>query len=202
MNGRTPDEVFAAGYPEGRRRTADPAALDTLLYERRSCLVRRTAVTLDKRRYMPVASSPESWVAIHERNERQVVVAFDPLDPERAIALDDARYKIADLQAETLTAHSPDAPAANAEHIAAMQQMKGRLRRANGIAIATMHEKVARAGHKTDLQHLAELAQVTVPVDRLVSQRVARAAAKPAPKPRAPISSFDLAAEILKDLTA
>jgi putative transposase len=179
MDGRTPDEVFDEGYPVAQRRTADPDALAMLLHERRSCYVRRTAVTIDGNRYMPLQSSQESWIAIHSANETHITVAYDPLDPNVAIALDARGRRMATLQAERLVEHPglEGGTRENNTQIANMAQTKGRLLKATVGTVKQIHRTVALAGHKSDLEHLAELAQVQQPVDDLVSQRAVRAAA-------------------------
>jgi hypothetical protein len=202
MDGRTPDEVFDAGYPISKRRAADPDVLAMLLHERRSCLVRRTAITIDGRRFMPVQSDPQSWVSIHNANETQISVAYDPLDPNQVVALDARGCRMATLVAERLVEHPGlDKPTReNSEQIGDMMSTRRRLLSATAGTVKQIHRSVALAGHKTDLQHLAELAGVSVPVDELVSQRAIRQQTKASASATAPASSFDIATEILGDL--
>jgi hypothetical protein len=177
MDGRTPNQVFDAGYPAGQRRTADPDALAMLLHDRRTCLVRRTAITIDGKRFMPVQDSPESWIAIHNANETQIAVAYDPLDPNYAIALDARGRRMATLQAERFTAHPglEGSTPENAALIGDMMQTRRRLLNATAGTVKRIHRTVAEAGHKSDLVHLAELAaERNQPVDGLVSQRAVR----------------------------
>ena len=172
MNGRTPDEVFNEGYPLADRRKADPQILATLLHERRTAFVRRTAVTIDGRRYIAPPSSPQDAQAMYLANGRQIIVLFDPLDPDYAVAIDEQECKMADLQAERLTVHGAEA----AEQVREVTQLRGRLVKASGIAISQMHQAVVKAGHKSDLQllHEATIARAAEPA---VSQRVTPAKA-------------------------
>jgi hypothetical protein len=202
MDGRTPNEVFDAGYPLAESRTADPDVLAMLLHERRTSLVRRTAITIDGRRYMPVQSSPESWAAIHSANETSIVVAYDPLDPDYVIALDAHGRRMADLVVERLTEHPADGEV-HAENDAAIHdslQMRGRLLKATAGTVKQMHRSVALAGHKTELEHLAELALASVPVDELISQRAVRASDRPADSDIKETHSEDNAARYLARL--
>ena len=209
MNGRTPNAVFDEGYPVAKRRRADASVLALMLYERRTVKVSRTAVTIDKKRWMPVQSSPESWAALSEYNTRSITVAFDPLDQTRAVALNAKGQAMAELQPEELAAHplAPHAPDSDQtqKQVAGMSQMRGRLLKANVIAVATMHQGVAMAGHKSALEHLAGRvanagAQAGVPVDHLVSQKAIRRATRPSDTSHAPKSSFDIAADLMKEL--
>jgi hypothetical protein len=204
MNGQTPNEVFDAGYPADKRRSADPDVLALLLHERRTALVRRTAVTIDGRRYMPLQSSSESWVAIHSANETTITVAYDPLDPERVIALDAHGRRMADLVVERLTEHPSDGEthAENDEQVKDMMRTRARLLNATAGTVKQIHRSSALAGFKSDLEHLAERAGLAVPVSDLVSQRAVRAATRPNHKATAPASSFDIANDVLKDLLA
>ncbi len=202
MGGRSPNEVFDEGYPLANRRQADPDVLAQLLYERRTAVVRRTAVTVDGRRYMPPPSSPESWAGLFNENRRTVVVVFDPLDPQRAVALDDSGRKLADLIAETLVENPLISTPESREPVRQMSQTKGRLLKASSIAIATMHEQVALAGHKSAIEHLAERVAAKTPVDDLISQRIVRQALRPNDHAHAPASAFDLAKDVLGELLA
>jgi transposase InsO family protein len=204
MNGRTPNEVFDEGYPLAQRRTADPDVLALLLHERRTALVRRTAVTIDGRRYMPEQSSTSSWMAIHNANETNIVVVYDPLDPDRIIALDAQGRRMADLVVERLTEHPTgiEAHTANDAQIRDMMRIRAKLLSASAGTVKQRHRAVALAGYKSDLQHLAELAVLTPDVAPLLSQRAVREATKPSDTATAPASSFDIAADILGDLLA
>jgi putative transposase len=182
MEGRSPNEVFDALYPVATRRTADPRVLALLLFERQTCTVSRTAVRVNNRRYMPDQASPESWHALHDRNRREIVVAYDPLDPDVAVALDEQGHWMADLEVERLTRHAvgPDVTAedrANSAHIAASMQMRGRLRKATVATVVQVHRNAANAGFASDLRHTAAAvaanAAATLPLTALVSQRAA-----------------------------
>jgi hypothetical protein len=206
MDGRTPNAVFDELYPPAQRRTANPEILATLLYERRKALVRKTAVTIDGERYAPAVADHETYGRFYQLNDRSVTLAFDPLDPVEAVAIDDQgnRYRLererqTEHPAGSLTAQAPETAAL----IAATLQTRSRLLSATAGTVKRIHKSVAEAGHKTDLQHLAELAAQTNPVDEsLISQRLIRQNTRPSEDARAPKSSHDIAAEFLGELLA
>jgi putative transposase len=168
MSGRTPNEVFEAGYPASQRRTVDPAILDQLFFEREKRRVRECAVVLAGRRYM--ASSPASSAAMYLANEQDVLICFDPHDLDRAIITDLDGCKLADVEAERLTSNSAGANTA----IAASMQERRRLRNATASSIRRIHSNVAMLGHKSDLERLHEQAQLPAAVGEFTTQRAAR----------------------------
>ena len=130
MDGRTPNQVFDELYPLAQRRTANPEILATLLYERRKALVRKTAVTIDGERYAPAVADHATYGRFYQLNDRSVTLAFDPLDPTEALAIDEQgnRYR---LERERLTEHptgslTETAPQTAAQ-IAATLQTRSRL---------------------------------------------------------------------------
>ncbi len=197
MNGRTPNQVFDAGNPIITRRSADPGVLAILLFERRTALVRRTAITVNKRRYMPVG--PADWAALHNANDRQVIVAYDPWDADRAVALSQDGRQIAQLQVERLSAHPLTPTPESREQIAEMSQIRGRLAKSTSITLQTMHQQVALAGHKSDLQDLADRALAMIPVTDLVSQKVPQTGPEE-PAERKQMHSADIGARLAAGL--
>jgi hypothetical protein len=105
MNGASPFEVFNANRNPEQRSAPDTAALALLLAERETRQVRECAVTLKKRRYVPVDQA--GWATLHEWNEREIVVVFDPNDRECAAALDLDGALLAWLRLEDLIRFAP-----------------------------------------------------------------------------------------------
>jgi putative transposase len=173
MNQHTPDEAFERGCPPAARRQADPDTLAMLLFERKTVQVRRTAVTVNKRRYMPVSAT--DWANLDQANLRDVVVAFDPNDPSRAVAFSEYGQKIAALALERLAAHPLTPTDESRAQIAGMSQIRGRLEKTHSIVVQTMNERVALAGHKSQYTDLAERTTARMiaaeAVAELVSQR-------------------------------
>ena len=191
MDNRTPDQVFDALYPLAERRASDPAVLSQLLWETRKCLVTHTAITLNKRRY--VAADPQSSGALHLANRTDVLVCYDPHDPERAVVADLDGRPIAQVEAEVLQSHSADAKPA----IKASMQERRRLRNAVVGTVRQIHENVAMMGHKSDLEHLHERALLPAAVgDSIVHRMVTKPEQTPDASPR---YIGDIAAEFLSE---
>jgi hypothetical protein len=191
MGGRTPDQVFDELYPLAERRSSNPAVLAQLLWETRKCLVRNTAITLNKRRYVP--ADPHSSGALHLANRKDVLVCYDPHDPERAVVADLDGRPIAQVRAEVLQPHSADAEPA----IKASMQERRRLRNAAVATVRQIHENVAMMGHKSDLEHLHERALLPAAVGDSIVHRMAT---KPELTPDAsPRYIGDIAAEFLSE---
>ena len=165
MAGRTPNEVFDAGYPAEMRRTVDPDVLAQLLWSREKRRVRECAVTLSGRRYM--AASASDSAAMYLRNEQDVLICFDPHDLDRAIVADLDGHKIADVQAERLMSHS----AADGPAIAASMQERKRLRNASASTVRSLRSDVAMAGHRSDVELLHERALLPAAVGDFITQR-------------------------------
>lgn len=192
MDGQTPDQVFNALYPVAQRRSADPAVLGQLLWETKKCLVTNTGITLNKRRYVP--ANPESSGVLHLANRTDVLVCYDPHDPDNAIVADLDGRPIAQVQADILLPHSAEAGPA----IAASMQQRRRLRNATVSTVRQIHQNVAMMGHKSDLQHLHERALLPAAVGDSIVHRMT--APRPAITPNAsPRYSHDIAAEFLSE---
>jgi putative transposase len=107
MDGRSPNEVFAAELNPNQKPTPEPAALALLMAERERREVHECAITLNKRRYAPRSEDRMAWAAMHEFNEREVLIVFDPGDPECAAAVTLDGHFIAWLEAEQLLRFAP-----------------------------------------------------------------------------------------------
>jgi putative transposase len=192
MDGQTPDQVFDALYPVAQRRGADPAVLGQLLWETKKCLVTNTGITLNKRRYVP--ANPESSGVLHLANRTDVLVCYDPHDPDHAVIADLDGRPIAQVQADILLPHSAEAGPA----IAASMQERRRLRNATVSTVRQIHQNVAMMGHKSDLQILHERALLPAAVGDSIVHRMT--APRPAITPNAsPRYSHDIAAEFLSE---
>lgn len=190
MKGKTPNEVFEAGYP--KRRKADLAILDQLFYERERRRVRECSVTLSGRRYM--ASDEQGSAALYLANEQDVLICFDPHDLDRAIVTDLDGRKLADVQAETLAPNSAEAQ----PMIAASMQERRRLRNATAATIRKIHSDVAMSGHKGDLERFHEAALLPMAVGDNITHRAPQRPAQ-TPSAAAPRYSHDIAAEFLAE---
>lgn len=92
MNDRTADSVFNEGYPLEARRSYTPEILDTLLWRREKRLVRNCAVTINNRRMIGATSFAVD--VLYAANESEVLVHFDPNEPELAVITDLSGHKL------------------------------------------------------------------------------------------------------------
>jgi transcriptional regulator with XRE-family HTH domain len=108
MDGRSPNEVFDAELNPNQRPTPEPSKLAVLMAEYQRRQVRECSVTLNRRRYVPRNEDRTAWAIMHEQNEHGILIAFNPTDPEFAVALDvDGRF-LAWLEAEQLVRFAPN----------------------------------------------------------------------------------------------
>lgn len=171
MDGGSPNEVFDATLNPNQRPSPEPATLSLLMAEHVSRQVRECAITLNKHRYVPVDQA--GWFTLHERNEREVIVAYEPGDIEFAIALDADGHFLAQLQVEQLVNFAPGAPDTQRQ-IADSMATRRRLEKVTGNAIAEI-SRVARAnGARSPLESLAHRLELPVDTTGIISQRKPR----------------------------
>jgi transposase InsO family protein len=192
MDGRTPDEVFAPALQT--RRPFDLGILDTLLWRRERRLVRNCAVTVDDSRYIGV--NPAAVERLYLSNRSEVIVCFDPNDPDTGVITDLDGRKLCDVQTEILVAHSAEAgPMIEAS-------LRGNRGRRNNMAanVRGLRKRVALNGHKTESQALYEQA---LPI--AVGQNSPQTMTQPAPSSRrlaqtssAPMYAHEVAASIFR----
>ncbi len=170
MDGRTPAEVFAEHRGTERPRP-EPRDLAMMLLEREQRKVRECAVTLNKRRY--IGADETARCILHELNECDVVIAYDPLDPEDAAVLD--------LQGNLLTfAHAEKLlPQSSAAGDAIAQSMRERRRMEKDTAafIVGLRDVARENGAVSEVEHMAKRAQSNVlpmAVGEFVTQRTPR----------------------------
>jgi putative transposase len=191
MDGRTPNEVFDEGYPIEKRVVPGDDVLEQMLWEHEKRVVDSCAIRFNRRRY--IGANEHSSAALYLANGTEVVLHYDPNDPEFGVVTDLSGHKIASVVSEQLTPHSADAN----EAIASSMQERRRLRNANAETIRTVRRQAAALGHKNGYQALREQALLPESVEGLINQR----APKP-PKPNdnavAPKSAAAIAAGLLE----
>jgi hypothetical protein len=96
MDGATPRQVFEANLNPNQKPAPDAATLALLLAEHAQRKVHECEVRLDKRRYIPVNNV--GWEILHDCNERDILIAYNPNDYETAAALDLEGHFLAELQ--------------------------------------------------------------------------------------------------------
>ena len=154
MDGMSPDEVFVSEFNPNQKPTPEPGALALLMAEYAQRQVRECAVTLNKLRYQPRQEDRLGWAAMHDMNEREILIAYDPADPECAAALDlDGRF-IAWLEAEKLLRFAPNDPTTQQQIAASMGIRRGMEKAAKATLRAIAG--AARLGGARSAQEMAE----------------------------------------------
>jgi hypothetical protein len=105
MDGGTPRQVFEANLNPRQKPAPDPATLALLMSEHERRQVRECAVTLNKHRYVPADQA--GYAAIHNLNQCEILIAYEPGAPEDAAALDLDGNFICSLQTEELVRFAP-----------------------------------------------------------------------------------------------
>ena len=151
MDGRTPAEVFAEYRGEERQRP-EPRDLALMLLEREQRRVRECAITLNKRRY--IGCDETARRILHELNECDVVIAYDPLALEDAAILDRSGNLLTFAQAERLLQQSPEANTAIAESMAERRRME---KETAGLIVG-IRDAARDMGAVSEVEHLARRA--------------------------------------------
>jgi hypothetical protein len=196
MNGLTPDQVFAAEFNPTQKPVPEPAALALLMSEYKRAKVDSCAVRLNKRRYTPHPDDRNAWGAMHEANERDILVAFDPCDPEYAAALDlDGRF-IAWLEAEHLACFAPDDPATQAQIAASMSIRRG-LEKATKQSLRVISAMARANGAKSAEDMLYAQLEIPATTGEIVTQSKPRL--RPEKKAQAPMTPAAVARMLLEE---
>jgi hypothetical protein len=178
MDGGSPAQIFDAYRNPDAKTSPDPATLSLLMAEHERRMVRECAITLNKRRYVPVDQA--GWFTLHERNERNVVIAYEPGDMEYAIALDEDGNFLAQLQVEQLVRFAPGAPDTQRQ-IAESMATRRRLEKRLGDTVSEI-TRVARAnGAHSPLESLASRLELPADTTGIISQRKPRLDVEPEP---------------------
>ena len=196
MEGRTPNEVFEAEANPNQRPTPEPATLALLMCEYERRLVRECAVTIRKRRYQARPEDRMAWAAMHEANEREILVAFDPGDPECAAALDlDGRF-LAWLEAEQFLRFAPNDPETQRQIGESMEIRRG-LEKATKQSLSLIARAARAQGARSAEEKLYDRLQLPATAEDIITQhkpRARRDSTAAAPKSAAEIASSFLEA--------
>lgn len=125
MDGRSPNEVFEQERNPNQRPTPDFKTLAILMAEYQRRQVHECAITLNRRRYTPRTEDRTAWAVMHEQNELEVLVAFNPTDPEYAVALDLDGHFLAWLEVEQLVRFAPNDPGTQRQIAESMEIRRG-----------------------------------------------------------------------------
>jgi hypothetical protein len=168
MDGRTPDEIFDAEYPQSARQLCDPRALDVLLRRRETRKVLEGGcIEINGQRYEPADAASSAAMTLDI--ERRVLIACDPANMGEAIALDLDGHYLATLQASKLMEHGP----VSRDEIRASMRQRSLVKRAMKEYVGGLIARSYGRGEESELDLLRSNAGV-VPM-----QRVQRARALP-----------------------
>jgi hypothetical protein len=171
MEGSSPLQIFDGNRNPNQKPAPDPAALALLLAERETRLVRECAVTLGKRRYQPV--DPAGWMTIHERNEREILVAYDPSDWESAAALDLDGCFLAWLEVEELARFAPGNEHTQKQIAESFRARRG-LEKATRETLGTIARVARSNGAQSPLEAMAARLEIPGDAAGIVTQRKPR----------------------------
>jgi hypothetical protein len=189
MDGRSPAQVFEE---RETRPIPDQQVLALLLLERQRRKVRECAVTLNRGRY--IGCDETGRAILHELNECDVLVAYDPLDTSEAAILNLNGDLLTFAKAESFLPQSPAAHEAIAESMAERR----RLEKQTASTILAIGDEARANGAVTEVEHLARRAQLMpMAVGDHITQR--RVRIRPDDAATAPASAGDIAKGFLED---
>jgi putative transposase len=187
MEGMSPRQAFTAFRNPNQKPAPAPEVLALMLAERERRAVRECSVMLQKRRY--VGNDEIDAAELHQQNDREVTVAYDPLDLEKVAILDDNNRLIAWAKPEQYVTQSAESGPAIAE---SMQQRR-RLEKHTAGTIVAIAAAARANGAMTEAEHLAARAGV-LDVSDAVTQR--RARLRPDNTAVAPLSAAEIARRV------
>ena len=168
MEGRTPAEVFAECRGDSRP-TPEPRDLAMMLLEKEKRQVRECSVVRNKRRY--IGADETGRRILHDLNECDVLIAYDPLDPEEAAILDLKGNLLTFAKAENYLPQSGDASDAIGESMAERRRMEKR----TAGTIMAIRDAARENGAISEVEHLVKHARVLpMAVGEFLTQRKPR----------------------------
>lgn len=190
MDGRTPDEVFDAGYPIDSRRTLSADQIRLLDFVFRKSEKRRVGkggtVEIAKRRYEP--ADPRTEAALFPFMGYDVMIAFDPQNLDEAIVTDLDCRPLGIVRASKLMTHGP----ASKEEVAQLERRRATIRKEMTRAIGGLVAITEARGQKGPLDIMREEAGIQ-PRPRVQRRRALPAVA--VPTVAAPKMGYDHVAE-------
>lgn len=168
MDGCTPRQVFEANRNPDQKSAPDYATLSLLMAERETRRVRECAVTVQKHRYQPIDQA--GWATLHQMNECEVIVAYDPADLYNVAAYDSGGNFLAWLEIEQLARFAPGDPATQAQ-IAESMTIRHRLEKGTREAIALVSRAARANGAQSPLEAMDTRLQLPADTAGIVTQR-------------------------------
>lgn len=195
MDGRSPNDIFNSERNPNQRPVPDAATLALLFCDRVRRTVRECAIQLNKYRYTPRPEDRLAWAAMHEANETEILVDWNPEDPEFALALTLDGRILAWLEAEPLLRFAPNDPATQAQIADSMSIRRG-LEKATKQTLKAIEVAARAGGAQSAEEMLYGRLQLPAASGSVISHRKTRF--RPEKEAVAPPS----AAEIADDFTA
>jgi putative transposase len=195
MDGRTPAEVFEQERNPNQKPAPEPHVLAMMLAERESRVVQEGSVELAKRRY--VGYDAESYDRLHRRNRTQVIVAYDPNDPEAVAILDQDGVFLTWARAEQYTAQSNSISGAA---IADSMQVRRHLEKQDRQTLRGITLAARQIGARSEVEHLAERAALMPSIDHNLTHRPFSASAPDVPDTSTRLHSGDIADRLIEQL--
>jgi hypothetical protein len=157
MDGGTPRQVFEANRNPAQKPAPDYATLTLLMAEHTKRQVRECAVTVSKHRYVP--TDQQGWADLHFLNEREVIVAYDPVDLDNVAVLDPDGNFVAWLERENLVRFAPY-DAKTQQQIADSMATRRRLEKGNRECIELVARAARANGAVSPLEAMAKRLQL------------------------------------------
>ena len=162
MDGGTPREVFEANLNPNQRPAPDPATLALLMAEHERRIVQECAVRLNNRRYVPADQA--GFAALHNLNQCDILIAYEPGAPEDAAALDLDGNFICALQSEELVRFAPSDPHTQSLISESMRQRR-HLEKQTREALGTISLVARQNGALSPLEQMARRLQLPADTD-------------------------------------
>ena len=156
LGGKTPNQIMEEQCPERTRQKVDPRTTAVLFWERDVRVVQQGGcVRLDGMQYEPDGAS---LGAMHLRSGRAVLVARDPYDLGRAIAVDpETGAFIGGLAIQERIAQDPENPITR-DQVKASARSERAVKRAYGEWLRLIDVQSGAYGWKTEREQLVERA--------------------------------------------
>jgi hypothetical protein len=181
MDGRSPNEVFSAELNPNQKPVPDAATLALLFCERVQRTVRECAVQLRNYRYTPRPEDRMAWAAMHEANETEILIDWNPEDPEFALALTMDGRVLGWLEAEPLLRFAPNDPATQSQIAESMSIRRG-LEKATKQTLKAIAATARANGAQTAEDALYGRLQLPTIAGTVISHRMPRV--RPEDEPR------------------
>ena len=154
MDGRTPNDVFAAEMNPAQRPPLTLSEVALSLAERKPRKVHECAIYLGRRRY--IGADDAAAIVLHDLAEQDVVIAYDRNDPSGIAVLDLYGKLLCWAKPEEKLGQSPTSGEAVSSMVAQRRRMKNRTL----DQISEVKRLAAETGMHSTLEVLAEKARV------------------------------------------